>query len=130
MSRVFRFADRGIMKRATLIEGFVLIVLGMLVMGGVLLNLASNNYEGQWRACTDHTSRPDGLGESIEYRIIPSFSLFPLGFNCEYSPYPPSEESATVFLDQGTVPAIFGIALTWIGGGVLIGGAVLARRAD
>ncbi len=46
MSRVFRFADRGIMKRATLIEGIVLIVLGMLVMGGVLLNLASNNLRG------------------------------------------------------------------------------------
>lgn len=116
------------MKRATWIEGFVLIALGMLVMGGVLLHLGSNHYEGQWRICTDHTSRPDELAGSIEYRIMPSFSLFPLGFNCEYSSYPPAEESATVFLDQGTIAAIFGIVLTWIGGGVLIGGAILSRR--
>ncbi|MGV8852441.1 MAG: hypothetical protein ACOH1M_07740 [Rhodoglobus sp.] len=116
------------MKRATLIEGFVLIALGMLVMGGVLLHLGSSNYEGQWRNCTDHTSRPTELIGAGEYRIIASFSLFPLGFNCEYSPFNASEEPATVFLDQGTVPAIFGIALTWIGGGMLIGGAVHAER--
>ena len=116
------------MKRATWVEGFVLIALGMIVLGGVLLNLGSNNYEGKWRNCTDHTSRPEALMGAGEYRIIASLSLFPLGFNCEYSPFDASEEPATVFLDQGTVPAIFGIALTWIGGGVLVGGAILNRR--
>ena len=117
------------MKRATWVEGFVLIALGMILLGGVLLNLALTNYEGQWINCTTQTSPPAELPGVGEYQISPSFSLLPLGFNCEYS-YPPSEESATVFLDQGTVPAIFGIALTWIGAGVLIGGAALARRAD
>ncbi|MEV8252940.1 hypothetical protein AB0O95_03125 [Rhodoglobus sp. NPDC076762] len=64
-----------------------------------------------------------------DHRIIGSFSLFPLGFNCEYSPYSASEEPVIVFLDQGTIPAIFGIALTWIGGGVIAGGAIVSRRA-
>ena len=122
--------DRGIMKLATWVEGFVLIALGMMIMGGVLLNLGSNSYEGKWRSCTDHTSRPEALIGAGEYRIIASFSLFPLGFNCEYSPFSSSEEPATVFLDQGTVPAIFGIALTWIGGGVLVGGAILTDRVE
>ncbi|MGJ8720633.1 MAG: hypothetical protein ACSHW9_02200 [Salinibacterium amurskyense] len=116
------------MQRATWVEGFVLIALGMMVLGGVLLNLGANNYEGQWRNCTDHTSRPDELSGAREYRIVASFSLLPLGFNCEYSPFSASEEPVLVFLDQGTVPAIFGIALTWIGGGVLLGGAILSRR--
>ncbi|CAO1653896.1 hypothetical protein NYA9BBAC_02622 [Salinibacterium sp. NYA9b] len=117
------------MKRATWVEGFVLIALGIMILGGVLLNLGSNNYEGKWRNCTDNTSRPEALIGAGEYRIIASFSLFPLGFNCEYSPSSASEEPVNVFLDQGTVPAIFGIALTWIGGGVLVGGAILSRRA-
>ncbi|MBH0109927.1 hypothetical protein I6E81_07090 [Salinibacterium sp. NG22] len=117
------------MKRATWVEGFVLIALGMLVSGGVLLNLGANNYEGQWRSCTDHTSRPEALSGAGEYRIVASFSLFPLGFNCEYSSYSASEEPVNVFLDQGTVPAIFGIALTWIGGGVIASGAILSHRA-
>lgn len=116
------------MKPATLIESFVLITSGMMVLGGVLLHLASNNYEGQWRTCTDHTSPPEELAGLGEDHIRPSFSLFPLGYNREYS-HPPSDESATVFLDQGTVPAIFGITLTWIGGGVLIGGAILGGRS-
>ena len=93
------------MKLATWVEGFVLIALGMMIMGGVLLNLGSNSYEGKWRSCTDHTSRPEALIGAGEY-------------------------PATVFLDQGTVPAIFGIALTWIGGGVLVGGAILTDRVE
>ncbi|MGV8911722.1 MAG: hypothetical protein ACOH14_03820 [Rhodoglobus sp.] len=131
MSRVVPVSDRGIMTPASWFGGFALITVGMtmMVMGGVLLHLGSNNYEGQWRNCTDHTSRPEELRGAGEYRIIAAFSLFPLGFNCEYSPVRPAEEPATVFLDQGTVPAIFGIALTWIGGGVLIGGAIRTGRA-
>ena len=38
------------MKLATWVEGFVLIALGMMIMGGVLLNLGSNSYEGKWRS--------------------------------------------------------------------------------